>query len=254
MAGRFLLAALCAFASFALAVAQLDSATQGFTEQVMSQGFTEQVMFVSSATCAAKPTAYITTAWGICVKNFGGPQDPTTELTSFLLLAQEGSGEQLSLAKSFFADSQCSVPSGQQRVALLKNDCFALPPNGMQYTNATTGADMPEPAVSGGVAVVGYNEYGSCSNARHATYRVIYPNDACIPQKGQAYASFSLACTGQVMTQTFFSDSACTQASTDSAVSHKLGGPDSTCYTNQDATTDINLFETMRCVGQPATR
>jgi len=238
MAALFLLAALCAFVAVAVA----------------TQAYTEQKIFVSSPMCTAKPTAYITTAHGVCVKIFGGPQDPTTELTSFRLTAQQGSGEQLSLAKAFFSDSQCTVPAGQQRLAVLMNDCFALPPNGMQYTNATTGADMPEPAVSAGVSVVGFNEYSSCSNGRHATYRTIYPNGACIPQKGQAHASFSLSCAGQIMTQTFFADAACTQASSDSAVSHKLGGADSTCYTNQDATTDINLFETMRCVGQPATR
>jgi len=193
----------------------------------------------------------------MCTKIFAGPEDPSTELTSYLLnVGQGASPNELVLEKNFFLDSECKKPNGQQSATIVIDECFAGSPNSMQYNNATQSSSLPA-STAAGTQVLGFQEYQTCSNNKAVTQRIVYPNDACYPNsgktsKGVAYLSYSLYCSGNVLTQSFFSDSACVQAVADE--SHKLGTSDSTCYVNQSPDYDYNLFQTVTCVGDAAAR
>jgi len=104
---------------------------------------------------------------------------------------------------------------------------------------------------------MGFQEPSHCSANKEVTYEIAYPNNACIlasgkDKKGSSYSSFTYYCSGSSLLQTFFTDSTCTQVM--SSVSIKLGGVDTTCFTNQAPSYDYNLFQSMSCIGNAPPR
>ena len=225
------------------------------------KGYVEQNLYLATTECANTPSAYVSSSWGECVKIFAGPEDPTTELTSYRLNIGDGTTTgQIVLEKNFFSDSKCTKANGQQTFVAPINQCFSADPNSVQYNNATQSADLPVVFVSG-LAVLGFQEYNTCSQNRQVTNRIVYPNDQCNPSEGKTkrgdkYFSYSIYCASNVLTTAYFSDAACQSSIPNSSTSSKLGGGDTTCATNQgdDLDSDINLFQTYTCTGNAPTR
>lgn len=223
------------------------------------KGFMEQTFYMTTKTCANDPSAYVTSSWGECVKIFAGPEDPTTELTSYRLNIGESTVPgQIVMEKYLFSDSSCIKANGQQTSVVFVSDCLASDPNSFQFSNVTHSTQLPSSLISG-LAVLGYQEYNTCSQNRQVTNRVVYPNDQCYPSEGKTkrgdkYLSYSIYCASNVVTLSYFSDAAC-QASI-SSTTNKLGGGDTTCTTNQGdyLDSDVNLFLTYTCSGNAVAR
>jgi hypothetical protein len=220
--------------------------------------------FYDTQDCGSKPWAYTMIATGICVKEFNGPEDPTTELTSYSLDVTAGAPPLLSSTYESYSDSACSKQSQPPSQATLTLDsCVSSKSvdstHSFKYTNFTTATAPQLPAVDGW-SVLGYQEPSSCSAGRELSMQTVYPNDMCQKQsgttkKGTPFQSYSFYCSGNTLLQTFFTDAACsTPVSGSQAVSIKLGTADTTCYTNQSPDNDLNLFETMVCVGSASPR
>lgn len=222
------------------------------------QGFLSQALYVDrDCEQYGKPFALSSTAYGECVKIFNGPEDPTTELTSYKLeVTPVPNTPQLQTKFQVYLDSACKKPAGQSTESVITlNNCISSNSQTQSgpsaaYINQTSEAYIP--AEIEGLSVLGFQEPSHCSANKELTYEIAYPNDACVQgsgtvKKGAAYASFTYYCSGIDLLQTFFTDSACTQAL--SSVTIKLGSVDTTCYTNQMPSYDYNLFQTMKCVG-----
>ena len=226
-------------------------------------GFLLQSLY-SNADCDinGKPFAQSSTAYGECVKIFAGPEDPTTELTSYKLLVSAVEGTpQLQAKYQLYQDSACKKPNGQPSDSVITlNACISSHSQSQAgpssaYLNSTSTLYLPP---VDGLAIVGYQEPSQCSANKQATFEIAYPNDACvqgtgsIKKGGATYASFTYYCSGTDLLQTFYTDAACAQVL--SSVALKLGGVDTTCFTNQAPSYDYNLFESMACVGSAAPR
>ena len=241
----FLLLIVVATAAFSVAGAN----SQGFLSQALYNGRDcEQT--------GGKPYAMSTTVYGECVKIFNGPEDPTTELTSYKLeVTPVPDTPQLQTKFQLYLDSACKKPSQSTESVITLNNCISSNSQTQSgpssaYINQTSEAYIP-PEING-LAILGYQEPSHCSANKELTYEIAYPNNACIQgsgtiKKGAAYASFTYYCSGTELLQSFFSDSACGQAV--SSVAIKLGSVDTTCYTNQMPSYDYNLFQTMKCIG-----
>ena len=227
-------------------------------------GFLTQSLFTLAdcETNGQKPFAWTSVAYGECVKVFNGPEDPTTELTSFKLDVAAASGTlQLESKYQLYLDSACKKPNGPASESTITiNSCISSHSQtssgpSAEYLNQTSSLYVPE---VDGLAILGFQEPSQCSANKQATYEVAFPNDACIQGSGQTkkngptYASFSYYCSGKDLVQTFYTDAQCAQ--TLSSVALKLGSVDTTCFTNQAPSYDYNLFETMACVGSAPPR
>lgn len=212
-------------------------------------------LYFESSTCGNKPAGINSEGFGMCVKIFNGPEDPTTELTSYKMVVTSSDDTSVHVSKQLYKDSTCKTPNGNPELTVLPiNKCVATAPTtSFQYVN-TTKQLLPSPV--NGWAVHGFQEYQTCSSNSKITYEFIYPNDNCYVSNGKTstgveYNAFVLYCSGKQLTQTFFSDTSCTQQI--QKVTLKLGTDGTTCYTNDSPSYDYNLFETMVCVGDSPT-
>lgn len=251
---RLLLATICLLA--VLVTGQSVGQKRSIDGYLSSQYYT-------TTDCADRAWAYTIIATGVCVKQFNGPEDPTTELTSYSLDVTAGAPPLLSSTYEGYIDSACSKPSMPPSQATLTLDnCVSSKSvdstNSFKYTNFTSTPQLP--AGIDGWSVLGYQQPSYCSSGKELTFQAIYPNDMCqklsgTTKKGTPFQSYSSYCSGSTLLQSFFSDAACaTPVSGSQSTSIKLGTADTTCYTNQSPDNDLNLFETMVCVGSAPPR
>jgi len=88
---------------------------QCFSLSASPHGFLTQSLY-SDRDCEeyGKPFAYTSTAYGECVKIFNGPEDPSTELTSFKLEVSASGSTQLQTKFQLYQDSACKSPTVPQ--------------------------------------------------------------------------------------------------------------------------------------------
>lgn len=150
-------------------------------------GYFSAKTYFSSTDCqGADVGGYVFNSYGNCIKIFGGPQDPSTSLTSYKVSNVKNENGSIFFTKQLYSDGACEVAAGAATTSSIEVGKCKVgdgeTPASYEYSN-TTQALAASPI--SGLKVSGYQEYNYCAQNARTSYEFIYPNNYCYAQTGR---------------------------------------------------------------------
>jgi hypothetical protein len=158
------------------------------------EGYFSAKAFLTSTNCLDSDVGgYVLGSYGNCVKIFGGPQDPSTSLTSYKITNVNNQNQNgvntIVFTKQFYSDGSCDVANGTATTNSIEvgkcEPSKETTSSSFEYSNTTLSITSSPVA---GLSVSGYQEYNYCSMKSRTSYQYIYPNNYCYVQSGRTKA------------------------------------------------------------------